>query len=251
MSEQTRHCSVSIYGTRQLANSKGYRPLAVAQTELQYVLNNTFADRQGWRDEGHDVADIEFEVSAYGWGSSHDFAVAMDTQVPFDAHGPFKSKILSGDVPHTGDINILLTDHGGSGLAGSSCCVVGARSLAENEIGDFRLRASEGHIVHIEEVLHCLGFGENHGVVRELDYDGDDEVDRQVVTPLWYGGIDETQFNECGDKQPLIDYGSDTQLRYDISPSSCVERASPRIPGDGWGPRGPWWEYQPGADGDR
>lgn len=245
----TRHCLVSIYGTRQLADSEGYRPLAIAQSELQYVLNNTFADRQGWRDEGYNVADIEFDVSAYGWGSSHDFAIEMDTQVPFDSHGPFKSKVLNGDIPYTGDINLLLTDNSGAGLAGSTCCVAGAQSLAENEIGNFTIRETEGHIVHIEEVLHCLGFSENHGVVRELHYDNDDEVDRQVVTPLWYGGIDETQFNQCGNKQPVIDYASDAQLKYDMSPSVCVERASPRIPGKGWGPRGPWWQYQPGVDG--
>jgi len=244
----TRHCSVAIYGTESLANNEGYRPIAIAQSELQYVLNNSFADRQGWRDEGYNVADVEFDVSAYGWGSSHDFSVNMKTQSPFDALSDFRSKVQSDEIPYTGDINLLLTNHSGSGLAGSTCCVAGANSMVDNEIGDMTVRESEGDVVHIEEILHCLGFSENHGVVRELDYNEDGTVDRQVVTPLWGGGIDETKYNQCGNKQPTIDYAGDAQLKYDMSPSDCVERASPRIPGKGWGQRGPWWKYQPGSE---
>lgn len=212
---------VSVYGTPRLANNYGMEPLVVATAELQQTLNDAF----GERDHDPTLSSYDVRVNFYGYGNQHEFLVDVGTENPYKALDDWIDVVTNREVPGLGHANLLLTDAGGSGRAWSKAATAGARQLVENDANDpWGTRPSEGHVVHIEEVLHMLGFGENEGVVRTLD-DGD----RQVVTPLWAGGDGPDNLNDCGEPQPDIDYAGKT-VEYATTVSACVREQEPRIP---------------------
>ena len=222
-----RDLSVSVYATRELANTEGYRPLTVAQTELQYALNEAFSDRAQW----YNVPDINVNVSAYGYGASHDHSIEVGTQEPNAALEEWIPMVQNDRIPYLGDANLLLTNHSGSGRAWSKAATAGATDLVENDLDKLTVRKTEGHIVHIEETLHMLGFGENEGVTRGIDYSDNGDVDRQVITPLWAGGTQEANLNSCRKSQSDIKYTAENvEVRYSLAPSACVEKQRVRIP---------------------